>query len=61
MVWKDEWVQIFVWQSKAAQHRDDMFAGELESFVMRDLISGAASEMDWEVLVLGMSVAFMHA
>ena len=67
MVWVDEWCggavrsRLCVRQFKAEQARDDIFAGTLETFFMRYLVAKAATEFDMGILIVDISVAFMHA
>ena len=67
MVWVDEWrgdrvrSRLCVRQFKAEGLRDDLFAGTPDTFFIKYLLARAASCKDFGLLVVGISVAFMHA
>ena len=67
MVWVDEWrgdrvrSRLCVRQFKAEGLRDDLFAGTPETFFIKYLLARAASCKDFGILVIDISVAFMHA
>ena len=67
MVWVDEWrcdevrSRLCVRQSNAQEQRDDLFAGTPDTFFIEFLLAKAASCKDFGILVIDMSVAFMHA
>ena len=48
-------------QFKAEGLRDDLFAGTPDTFFIKYLLAKAASCKDFGLLVVDMSVAFMHA
>ena len=66
MVWVDEWrgdrvrSRLCVRQFKAGL-RDDLFAGTPDTFFIKYLLAKAASFNDSGLLVVDISVAFMHA
>ena len=65
--WVDEWrgdrvrSRLCVRQFKAEGLRDDLFAGTPDTFFIKYLLAKAASCKDLELLVVDISVAFMHA
>ena len=67
MVWVDEWrgdrvrSRICVRQFKAEGLRDDLFAGTPDTFFIKYLLTKAASCKDFGLLVVDISVSFMHA
>ena len=67
MVWVDEWrgdrvrSRLCVRQFKTEGLRDDLFAGMPDTFFINYLLAEAASCKDFGVLVIDISVAFMHA
>ena len=67
MVWVDAWrgdrvrSRLCVRQFKAEGLRDDLFAGTPDTFFIKYLLAKAASCKDFGLLVVGISVAFMHA
>ena len=67
MVWVDEWrgdrvrSRLCVREFKAEGYRDDMFAGTPDTFFIKYLLAKAASCKDFGILVIDISVAFMHA
>ena len=67
MVWVDEWrgdkvrSRLCVRQFKAMGLRDDLFAGTPDTFFIKYLLAKAASCKDFGILVVDISVAFMHA
>ena len=67
MVWVDEWrgdrvrSRFCVRQFKAEGLRDDLFAGTPDTFFMKHLLAKAASCKDFGLLVVDISVAFVHA
>ena len=67
MVWVDEWrgdrvrSRLCVRQFKAERLRDDFFAGAPDTFFINYLLAKAAICKDFGVLVIDISVAFMHA
>ena len=69
MVWVDEWrgdlmrSRLSVRQFKAEGLRDDLFAGTPDTFFIKYFICWpkAASCNDFGILVIDISVAFMHA
>ena len=63
MVWVDEWRgdRLCVRQFKAEGFRDDLFAGTPDTFFIKYLLAQAASCKDFGILVIDISVAFMHA
>ena len=66
-VWVDQWQgdrvgsRLCVGQSKAVGLRDDLFAGTPDTFFIKYLLAKAASCKDFGLLVVDISVAFMHA
>ena len=66
MVWVDEWrgdpvrSRLCVRQFKAEELRDDLFAGTPDTLFIK-LLAQAASCKDFGILVIDISVAFMHA
>ena len=48
-------------QFKAEEIRNDLFAGTLDTFFIKYLLTKAASCKEFGLLVVGISVAFMHA
>jgi hypothetical protein len=66
MIWVDEWRGDLV-RSRACvrqykeEKRDDVFAATPETSFTRFVLSEAASNEGWAVLILDVSVAFMHA
>ena len=66
-VWVDEWrgdrvrSRLCVRQFKAERFRDDLFAGTPDTFFIKHLMTKAASCKDFGILVIDISVAFMHA
>ena len=67
MVWVDEWrgdrvrSRLCVRQFKAEGLRDDLFAGTPDTLFIKYLLAKAASCKDFGILVIDISVAFMHA
>ena len=67
MVWVDEWrgdrvrSRLCVRQFRADMLRDDLFAGTPDTFFIKSLLAKAASCKDFGILVIDISVAFMHA
>ena len=67
MVWVDEWrgdrvrSRLCVRQFKAEGLRDDLFARTPDTFLIKNLLAKAASCKDFGLLVVDISVAFMHA
>ena len=67
MVWVDEWrgdrvrSRLCVRQFKAEGLQDDLFAGTPDTFFIKYLLAKAASCKDFGILVIDISVAFMHA
>ena len=67
LVWVDEWrgdrvrSRFCVRQFKAEGPRDDLFAGTPDTFFINYLLAKAASCKDFGLLIVGISVAFMHA
>ena len=67
MVWVDEWrrdrvrSRLCVRQFKAEGRRDDLFAGTPDTFFIKYLLAKAASCKDFGILVIDISVAFIHA
>ena len=67
MVWVDEWrgdrvrSRLCVRQFKAEGLRNDLFAGTPDTFFIKYLLAKAASCKDFGILVIDISVAFMHA
>ena len=67
MVWVDEWrgdhvrSRLCVRQFKAEGLRDDLFAGTPDMFFVKYLLAKAARCKDFGLLVVDISVAFMHA
>ena len=67
MVWVDEWrgdrvrSGLCVRQFKAEGYRDDMFAGTPDTFFRQVFVAKAARCKDFGILVIDISVAFMHA
>ena len=67
MVWVDEWrgdgvrSRLCVRQFKADGPRDDLFAGTPDTFFIKYLLARTASCKDFGLLVVDISVAFMHA
>ena len=67
MVWFDEWrgdrvrSRLCVRQFKVEGLRDDLFAGTPDTFCITYLFANAASCQDFGLLVVDISVAFMHA
>ena len=67
MVWVDEWrgdpvrSRLCVRQFPAKGLQDDLFAGTPDRFFIKYLLAKAASCKDFGILVIDMSVAFMHA
>ena len=53
--------RLCVRQFKAEGLRDDLFAGTPDTFFIKYLLARAASCKDFGVLVIDISVAFMHA
>ena len=53
--------RLCVRQFKAEGLRDDLFAGTPDTFFIKYLLAKAASCKDFGVLVVDISVAFMHA
>ena len=68
MVWVDEWrgdrvrsrLCVCV-SSRPRQLQDDLFAGTPDTFFIKYLLAKAASCKDFGILVIDISVAFMHA
>ena len=66
MVGVDEWrgglvrSRLCVRQFKAEGLWDDLFAGTPDTFFIQCLLAKAASWKDFGILVIGISVAFMH-
>ena len=48
-------------QFKAEELQDDLFAGTPDTFFIKYLLANAASCKDFGILVIDISVAFMHA
>ena len=66
MVWVDERgdrvrSRLCVRQFKAEGLRDDLFAGTLDTFFIKYLLAKAASCKDFGLLVVDISVAYVHA
>ena len=67
MVWVDEWrgdrvrSRLCVRQFEAEGIRNDLFAGTPDTFFIQYLFAKAASCKQFGVLVVDISVAFMHA
>ena len=61
VVWVDEWRGDRVRLRKAEGLRDELFAGAPDTFFIKYLLAKAASCKDFGVLVVDISVAFMHA
>ena len=67
MVWVDAWrgdrvrSRLCVRQNKAEGLRDDLFAGTPDTFFIKYYLAKAASCKDFGILVIDISVAFMHA
>ena len=67
MVWVDEWrgdrvrSRLCVRQFRAEGLQDDLLAGTPDTFFIKYLLAKAASCKDFGILVIDMSVAFMHA
>ena len=67
MVWVDEWrgdrlrSRLCVRQFKAEGLPDDLFAGTPDTFFIKNLLAKAASCKDIGILVIDISVVFMHA
>ena len=67
MVWVDEWrghrvrSRLCVRQLKAELLRDGLFAGTPDTLFIKYLLAQTASCKDFELLVVDISVAFMHA
>ena len=67
MVWVDEWrgdrvrSRLCVRQFKAQGLRGDLFAGTRDTFFIKYLLAKAASCKDFGILVIDISVSFMHA
>ena len=67
MVWFDEWRRdqvrspLCVRQFKAKEHRGDLFARTPDTFLNKNLLAKAASCKDFRLLVVDISVAFVHA
>ena len=67
MVWVDEWrgdrvrSRLSVCQFKVEGFRDDLFAGTPDTFFIKYLLAKAASCKVFGILVIDISVAFMHA
>ena len=67
MVWVDEWrgdrvrSRLCVRQFQAEGLRDDLFAGKPDTFFIKYLLAKAASCKDFGLLIVDISVAFMHA
>ena len=67
MVWVDEWrgdrvrSRLCVRQFRAEGLWDDLFAGTPDTFFIKYLLAKAASCKDLGILVIDISVAFMHA
>ena len=67
MVWVDGWrgdqvrSQLCVRQFKAEGLRDDLFAGTPDTFLIKYWLAKAASCKDFGLLVVDISVAFMHS
>ena len=67
MVWVDEWrgdqvtSRLCVRQLKAEGLRDDLWAGTPDTFFIECLLAKAASRKDFGILVVDISVTFMHA
>jgi hypothetical protein len=67
MIWVDEWrgdlvrSRACVRQYKGDEKRDDVFAATPETSFTRFVLSEAASDKDYAVLIADVSVAFMHA
>ena len=53
--------RLCVRQFKAEGLRDDLFAGTPDTFFIKSLLAKAASCKDFGILVIDISVAFMHA
>ena len=67
MVWVDEWrgdrvkSRLYVRQFRGEGLRDDLIAGTADTFFIEYLLAKAASCQDFGILVIDISVAFMHA
>ena len=67
MVWVDKWrgdrmrSRLSVPQFNAEGLGDDLFAGTPDTFFIKYLLAKAASCKDFGILVINISVAFMHA
>ena len=67
MVWVNEWrgdrvrSRVGVRQFKVEGLRNDLFAGTLDTFFIKYLFAKAASCKEFGVLIVDISVAFMHA
>ena len=65
MVWFDEWrddrVRSPLCGSVQGRVRDDLFAGTPETLCIHNLLAKAASCKDFGILVINISVAFVHA
>ena len=65
--WVDEWrgdpvrSRLCVRQFKAEGLLDDLFAGTPDTFLIKYLLAKAASCKDFGIVVIDISVAFMHA
>ena len=53
--------RLCVRQFRAEGLRDDLFAGTPDTFFIKYLLASAASCKDFGILVIDISVAFMHA
>ena len=67
LVWVDEWrgdrvrSRLCVRQFKTEGLRDDLFAGTPDTFFIKYLLANAASCKYFGLLLVDISVAFMHA
>ena len=67
MVWVDDWrgdqvrSRLCVRQCKAEGLRDDLFAGTSDTFFIKYLLAKASSCTDFGLLIVDVSVAFVHA
>ena len=67
MVWVEEWrgdevrCRLVVRQYNTEGKRDDLFAGTPDAFFSRFQLHRASSHKDWAVMIVDVSVAFMHA
>ena len=67
MVWVEEWrgdevrSRLVVRQYNTEGKRDDLFAGTPDAFFSRFQLHRASCNKDWAVMIVDVSVAFMHA